>query len=461
MLPNQSYLSKFFYSLVLIIHFLNGSEDPSEWFKKCNAQALENLPSSNENNSTLRQPIFTARPYTDIAGELTKTQMDQLYNSCEERLKRRIDALVKNAQREKNYINRFILEGPTGSGKSSLAKTIVHKCQCSYLFVVGSELADEYKDSARTYVNALLKALVDLSTQNQRKALVIDEIDSFTDKYSNRNDADSGAVQYLWSQLDKFDKKNIIVIGTTNNFQRIPTQIKGRFRTSYHMDLPPLAFITNILKTTLADFNLNENTIKKIANKMNNFSLREIENFIGNIQEIIDTEAEGYIVADKDIHEALKSAIQDHKNNIASEKEEILDKKWHRFNTRYLPLIGLFVNAGISITGLLIQHHSAELPHRDLMQEQDRHHKENLRGPDRQFNNSQSQIQDFHNSDSDQSLAWKLAPLAETATAIGCDYFLFPGAGSLLKTGFASGVIHNPFVKRVYSAREIKFNDQI
>lgn len=450
MLYSQSLPSKPIFLLVLLANSAKGMEEPADWEVKQNKELNRSYPpASSQHDQALRQPTFNVRAHTDIISELSETQISQLYDSCDAGLRRRIDALSKNSKRNKIYNNRFILEGPTGSAKSSLAKAIAYRCQCSYLFVVGTELADEYKDSARTYIDALLKALDILSCDEQRKALIIDEIDSFTDKYNNTNDGDSGAVQYFWSQLDKFDKKNIIVIGTTNNFKRIPTQIKGRFRTSFHVDLPSMKLRTTLLESMLSDICLNRNMIPDIAKKMDRFSLREIENFIGFIHEKLDTESDEYVLNDKDIQEALQRAVKDHKKNVESDNEDVLNKKWHHFNTRYLPLIGVCISSGIAISGLAIQYYITKenntklielqnAHHKAQMQAQEVQHQKSLAQQDDQFKKSYSQNSDFHSKSLYQSAAIGIAPLTgETAGFIFG--WWFPGAGEIVKNGVIHG----------------------
>lgn len=262
-------------------------------------------------NGNLRKVNFTLSPFEEITDEISEEMMNQLYSSMPTSLRMKIDGIVQEDKTTRN----FLFEGPTGTGKSSLAKVIAYRCKTPYVSIVGTRLADEYKNSASTYIDALFKAL---TTSGKRTALIIDEFNTFTDKLSNRNDADTAAVKDFFIHLDKYNK-TIIFIATTDDSRHIPAQLLSRLEGAHKIQYPSFDLRLSILENLSSgmDANLKKHFLS-LASQTENFSLRDLKLLLQMAKDFANARESNFAITKQDIDDAFKEVKKPNKKSTLS-----------------------------------------------------------------------------------------------------------------------------------------------
>ena len=406
-------------------------------------------PSANEN---LRKVNFTLSPYEEITNEISEAMMNQLYSSAPTSLRGKINGLVRDNKTTRN----FLFEGQSGTGKSSLGKVIAYRCKTPYISIVGTKLADEYKNSASTYIDALFKAL---TTTGKRTALIIDEFNAFTDKLSNPNDADTGAVQDFWVQLDKYNK-TVIFIATTNDSNHIPAQLLSRLEGVHKIQYPSSNLRLSILEKLSSDMDADlKKHFLSFASQTENFSLRDLQLLLKKAQDFANVRESNFTITKQDINDAFKEVKESIKEQMTSQEKATNEKKNQRFNQYYLPLIQLGISSSITIVAHIVQHYLTKHLHSLTLEQNKTHHQEMI-AHQTQLRNAQ--LQDQQNiqngvkppSTTQKVIVGSMASSAGATAVVACACLLGP-----------LGVIIGPFVGAavtviVADAREVN-PDQI
>ncbi|EES98266.1 26S proteasome ATPase subunit S4, putative [Giardia duodenalis ATCC 50581] len=144
-----------------------------------------------------------------------------------------------------------ILHGPSGTGKSLLARACANETSACYMKMAGSELIQKYSGEGPRLVRELFKA----AKANQPTIIFIDEVDAVGRK---RYDADSGGAREiqrtmleLLNQLDGFDRtEGVKVIMATNLIESLDSALirAGRIDRKIYVGLPDLPARRQIFK---------------------------------------------------------------------------------------------------------------------------------------------------------------------------------------------------------------------
>jgi cell division protease FtsH len=129
----------------------------------------------------------------------------------------------------------ILLYGPSGTGKTLMAKAVAGECNVNFIYQSASEFMDKYIGVGSSRVRDLFKKAREL----QPCIIFIDEIDALGSRVLDKGLVDHAAsieknntINQLLTELDGFkDLKDIFVIAATNNIDAIDTSLlrAGRF----------------------------------------------------------------------------------------------------------------------------------------------------------------------------------------------------------------------------------------
>ena len=130
-----------------------------------------------------------------------------------------------------NYKATLILYGKSGVGKTMLARYIAYRMHLPFLYVRISNIVDSYMGKTSQNIARIFEFLA-----GHPCVMCFDEIDVLGMARGQKNDVGemNRIVITLMQELDRAPN-NIILIGTTNRFDRLDTALVRRFELSYEM----------------------------------------------------------------------------------------------------------------------------------------------------------------------------------------------------------------------------------
>ena len=140
----------------------------------------------------------------------------------------------------------ILLYGPSGTGKTLMAKAVAGECDVNFIYQSASEFMDKYIGVGSARVRDLFRKAREL----QPCIVFIDEIDALGSRVLDKTLVDQSAsieknntINQLLTELDGFkDLKDIFVIAATNNIDAIDTSLlrAGRFDRKIGTRIPDL-----------------------------------------------------------------------------------------------------------------------------------------------------------------------------------------------------------------------------
>ena len=129
------------------------------------------------------------------------------------------------------YVPSLLLYGKSGCGKTELSKYIAHKMQLPFIYVKFSNLVESLLGKTQNNLASIFEFV-----RNTPCVLCFDEIDAIGVERGDHNDVSemSRVVISLMQEMDRLPN-NVIVIGTTNRFDRIDKALARRFTLSYEI----------------------------------------------------------------------------------------------------------------------------------------------------------------------------------------------------------------------------------
>jgi SpoVK/Ycf46/Vps4 family AAA+-type ATPase len=198
--------------------------------------------------------------------------------------------------------HRFILVGPPGTGKTTLAHAIAHMLGQSTVFIQATSLLGKFRnDTARNIRNFLHECTSD----GLHRVIIIDELHKLFEHHANETADDSQSAAAFWLALDDIEKRNpnAIIIGTANSVDKLPPEIKSRF--SGKIIIMPLldnnqkiqTFKNSIAhdKSVIIDDSVNDAFITKMLHQLQNNSLRDVQLIIDSAKMFYYGEKSTYI----------------------------------------------------------------------------------------------------------------------------------------------------------------------
>lgn len=129
------------------------------------------------------------------------------------------------------YLPAAILHGVSGTGKTELARYIAHKAKLPFIYVRFSSLVNSSLGATQSNVGKVFGY-----AKSSPCLLCFDEIDAIAMKRGDRNDVSemSRVVIALMQEMDQLPN-NVIIIGTTNRFDRLDPALVRRFPIQYEV----------------------------------------------------------------------------------------------------------------------------------------------------------------------------------------------------------------------------------
>ena len=169
-----------------------------------------------------------------------------------------------------------LLVGPPGCGKTMLAKAVASSTDCSFIRLVGSELAQKYIGEG----GRMVRELFDLAREKSPAIVFIDEIDAIGAKRLDTATSGDREVQrtlmQLLAELDGFDAlDDVKLISATNRPDILDEALlrPGRFDRIIEIPLPDEDGRTAILSIHMNKMPMAKNlSVKKIVSQTKGFS---------------------------------------------------------------------------------------------------------------------------------------------------------------------------------------------
>ncbi|KKS59770.1 MAG: ATP-dependent zinc metalloprotease FtsH [candidate division WWE3 bacterium GW2011_GWF2_42_42] len=324
--------------------------------------ANSDITSFGKSRARLFKKGDTQITFDDVAGnEEAKTEMMEIVD------------FLKNPEKYRKLGARIpkgiLLVGPSGVGKTLLAKAIAGEANVPFYSVAGSEFMEMLVGVGSSRV----RDLFDVARSNQPSLIFIDEIDAIGRQrgmgIGGGHDEREQTLNQILIEMDGFDTRtDVIVLAATNRPDMLdPALIRpGRFDRRITVMLPDLKDREAIIKI---------HKIEQIARKTVGFSGADIENMM-NEAAILAARAGKTKVEQADIEEAaLKVTIGSERKTLQTEEE----RKMTAYHEAGHAVVSAFVKDMDPVYRVSIIARGASLGHTSFPPERDRYNETKTR----------------------------------------------------------------------------------
>ena len=220
-----------------------------------------------------------------------------------------------------------LLVGPPGCGKTMLAKAVASSTDCSFIRLVGSELAQKYIGEG----GRMVRELFDLAREKSPAIVFIDEIDAIGAKRLDTATSGDREVQrtlmQLLAELDGFDAlDDVKLISATNRPDILDEALlrPGRFDRIIEIPLPDEDGRTAILSIHMNKMPMAKNlSVKKIVSQTKGFSGADLKATCVEAA-MVAIRAKRKSVNAKDFKTAIERISEKKSNSISGDAPENL-----------------------------------------------------------------------------------------------------------------------------------------
>ncbi|MCD4759365.1 AAA family ATPase [archaeon] len=198
----------------------------------------------------------------------------------------------------------ILLYGPSGTGKTILAKAVAASTNSTFIQIVGSELVQKFIGEGAKLVRDIFK----LAREKAPSIIFIDEVDSIASERVDIGTSGEREVQRTFMQLlneiDGFKPlDNVKIIGATNRIDVLDGAIlrPGRLDRLIHVPLPDDEGRKEIFKVHTQNMNLESVDFRQVASLTNSFSGAEIKS--------VCTEAGYFAIREKRVDVGMKDFL--------------------------------------------------------------------------------------------------------------------------------------------------------
>lgn len=251
-------------------------------------------------------------------------------------------------RRSKIFLNRCLLYGPPGNGKSTVAKKIAHATDSIFIARSACSMVERFVGQGATNVVEMFAKARELIVETGKKAVIfIDEIDALAAGHDSEFRAEhKAALQQLWIELDASkNDSNMFIIFATNEFKKLSKTFLDRFGcNTIEVSNPDTQLRKQVLTHYFdrAELIIEPALLEDLSQKSKGLSIRALEDMVYGIKLAVDLENNG-IVSDKIVWQTLAIIKEKFKNNISDKEDQ--EKWWQNINTRVSIASGVLSSA--------------------------------------------------------------------------------------------------------------------
>lgn len=243
---------------------------------------------------------------------------------------------------DESNINKILLYGPPGSGKTELAKALAKASEREFLYLSGNSVVTSWQGSGSQSIKNKFEEAYSLAVKkNTNVLLFIDEIDGFAkDRKANNSMDHTNALLALLEELDYIENdRRICVICATNKILILDDAFLSRMPYKLEIALPSEENRLAIFKYYLyAQPNIDNIFLKKLAYRTKDLSIRDIKSLIDIAKDGAYNSRKSKLLKPIDFDEPIKT-IQ--KNRLLTEKKDYIQKQHTWIQQHAVGLAGL------------------------------------------------------------------------------------------------------------------------